>query len=320
MNQNWHCRDYSPGDEYLILELFKQVFDRELPLSFWHWRFRDNPFGAGIIKLLLDGEKLIGHYAVSALQLLIDGQETPAVFSMTTMVHPDYRRQGIFPYLANQVYIEAARQGYRLVYGFPNKNSVHSFTQKLGWSDFGTMTALVGNITDLGSHRDFTVCQPDCYVEEWLGDFTKLDSESRIHVPRSAKYLQWRYHDCPIINYHPVAVIHNSNLVGLAILKLYFDEKRQPQRGHIVEWFCYDSVYTRITLLNSCYRVLQAHGFSQVSSWVADFALNIMLKNLGFVEEVTDFHFGYRAFTSEGQSEWSSKDDWYLTMGDCDVF
>src|SRR3989339_490837 len=183
MNPNWLCRDYQPGDETKILELFTIVFKRDLPLSFWLWRYRDNIWGQPIIRLLFDGDKLIGHYAVCASRLIIAGQEVPAVFSMTTMTHPDYGRQGIFPFLAEQVYAEAARQGYKLVYGFPNNNSVHSFTRKLNWFDCGTMTSLVGKTPRSSeSHHEIYLHSPTRFNHDWQADLSTMIDESRIHT------------------------------------------------------------------------------------------------------------------------------------------
>lgn len=64
MEQAWVCKDCESGHESQILTLFKEVFSTRISLAFWKWRFVENPFGKGIIKLLFDSDKLIGQYAV----------------------------------------------------------------------------------------------------------------------------------------------------------------------------------------------------------------------------------------------------------------
>jgi hypothetical protein len=65
MEQHWTCRDFQDGDESHIIRLFKLAFNQEIDLPFWKWRFVENPCGRGIIKLLFEADKLIGHYAVT---------------------------------------------------------------------------------------------------------------------------------------------------------------------------------------------------------------------------------------------------------------
>jgi len=43
MNKKISYRYYQPGDEHRILDLFRQVFAREMSHAFWKWRYLDNP-------------------------------------------------------------------------------------------------------------------------------------------------------------------------------------------------------------------------------------------------------------------------------------
>ena len=121
-------REYQPGDEHKIIELFKASYGKEMTLDEWYWRFRDNPFGHGIIYLAWDGDKLASHYAVLPRHSML-------CQSGTTMTHPDYRGQGLFPELAERTYEKAKKEKYALVFGFPNQQSHRTFIDKLGWTD-----------------------------------------------------------------------------------------------------------------------------------------------------------------------------------------
>jgi len=84
-------KKYVQGDETSILKLFQLVFKKEMTQEFWEWRFKNNPFTEDVfIYLMWDGSNLIGHYAVSPVELKIKGEIIKTALSMTTMTHPDY--------------------------------------------------------------------------------------------------------------------------------------------------------------------------------------------------------------------------------------
>lgn len=117
-----------------ILKLFKLSYDRAMDEELWEWAYIKNPNGDPIVSLYFDEGKLVGHYAVIPISLSKEGDSIKALLSMTTMVHPDYRKMGIFVSQATDVYKEAEKDEYMLVCGFPNHNSAHGFRAKLGWT------------------------------------------------------------------------------------------------------------------------------------------------------------------------------------------
>lgn len=130
-------REYEPGDEEEIMELFEEAFKRPLDERFWRWRYLNNPYGKGIISLMYEGDKLVGHYAVIPIPLSIHGEVIKAALSMTTMTHPDYWKRDIFTTLATRVYSICEKENVKIVLGFANKNSYHGLTERLGWIGFG---------------------------------------------------------------------------------------------------------------------------------------------------------------------------------------
>ena len=79
-------RPYSFKDEYAIIELFKICFNKNITYEYWDWRFNQNPFtNEKFIHLMWDGPLLVGHYAVSPIEMLIYGEKKMTALSMTTM-------------------------------------------------------------------------------------------------------------------------------------------------------------------------------------------------------------------------------------------
>jgi len=72
-----------------------------------------------------------------------------AAQSADTMTHPGYRGLGLFTKLAKQTFELCKEKHIRLLFGFPNQNSLPGFVKKLGWEVTGMMdcfTIPVGKI------------------------------------------------------------------------------------------------------------------------------------------------------------------------------
>lgn len=137
-----------------IQGLFIECFDRELDEKTWEWGYLDNVCGSPIVSLCYSKGNLIGHYAVIPISLCSKNSDHKFMLSMTTMVHKDFRRHGLFITQAGLVYAEARKRGYSYIYGFPNKNSLPGFKKRLGWKiDGDDYVALVSKEQLLSSEK-----------------------------------------------------------------------------------------------------------------------------------------------------------------------
>lgn len=75
----------------------------------------------------------VAFYGVIPTLLWHEGKSIIAAQSADTMTHPDYRGLGLFVKLANHTYTLCKLEGVRLVFGFPNQNSLPGFMNKLNW-------------------------------------------------------------------------------------------------------------------------------------------------------------------------------------------
>ncbi len=114
-----------------ILELFEICFEKRLNGSLWNWAYRCNPTGSSKITLALDSNKVVGHYAMIPLPFVEGKMKNIGYLSMSTMVHPNYRKFGLFTELAEVTYSMA--EDHSFVFGFPNSNSAPGFKKRLAW-------------------------------------------------------------------------------------------------------------------------------------------------------------------------------------------
>ena len=131
-------REYREGDEKQILNLRQTVFGDLDPVrlkkSTWLWQFRHNPAGEAFCALAEDHGIVVGQYTVIPTRFSVQGDETLFAFSCDTMIHPEYRKQGMFTALARKVYrLIESRHGINTVWGFPNEISLPGFTRSLNW-------------------------------------------------------------------------------------------------------------------------------------------------------------------------------------------
>lgn len=114
-----------------IADLFRICFGQDLDPKIWDWAYQKNPTGNPVIAIALDEEKLVGHYAMIPTPFYRGNGHVGGYLSMTTMVHPNYRKLGLFVELASMAYAQAKPGTF--VYGFPNPNSTPGFRNKLDW-------------------------------------------------------------------------------------------------------------------------------------------------------------------------------------------
>ena len=89
-------RQYSYGDEKLIVKLYKEVFRKELPIQNWHWKYNTFSEAGKYIFLAFDKSRCIGQYALIPYKLNSYGETIQALLSLDSMIHPDYQGRRFF--------------------------------------------------------------------------------------------------------------------------------------------------------------------------------------------------------------------------------
>ncbi len=80
-----------------------------------------------------DGEEIVANVSVTAMTVLLNGTEVPALQIGTVMTHPDYRGLGLFKTLMDEALAPFGTQDNGLVFLFANESVVNLYP-KLGFS------------------------------------------------------------------------------------------------------------------------------------------------------------------------------------------
>jgi N-acetylglutamate synthase-like GNAT family acetyltransferase len=218
------------------------------------WKFRDNPAGPGIVVVAVDAGRIVGQYALLPTRLRLGDEVVLGAESVDTMIHPDYRNQGMFVTLAKACLELAAKKGVEALYGFPNTSSYPGFIRRLNWDHTGdipiwkrifssaaltSFPRVVKPVAALGLHllpwgnisrnmdiRPGIPCEDD--LNSLLVDWRA--SEDLCRVDRSIEWYRWRFHPNSQHSYEWVTVYHNREVQALAIWGV-----REPWGGVLMD-------------------------------------------------------------------------------------
>lgn len=316
-------RRFKEGDEQAVLDLFKTSFGKGISLDFWKWRYANNPFTDNkMINMMWDGEILAGHYAVSPVDLIIDGEVVKSALSMTTMTHPEYGGKGIFTDLAKDLY-EHIHQTYNIeaVWGFPNLNSHYGFNTKLKWTDIGTVPTL------RLKRKSFNAISPSSYsVQEVFNDQhqTLIDeyAKGKVKVNKTVQYLNWRYYHNPTNQYY-ILQTPETEQEHFLVFKV-FDSFENPlyKEIDIVEHGFGSSFEAIKSLMGGLlqYAMDQNIELNAINTWMPIYDnRHVLLEKCRFVLDGPITMLGSRTYSPRADKLLDFK-NWNLTMGESDIY
>ena len=262
-NDEMILRGYKEGDEKQISRLFFNNFpdtlDPESICKTWLWQFQNlfsKESGVSVAELC---DEVVAHYAVMWFPMSYQGRRISGAVSTATVTDKKARGKGLFTKLAKRVFTEIETDGCKLVFGFPNSQSINGFIKKLEWFEIAKFPLLIkpvnfspflnkflGNkpltvflsffmnrvykfgfklFNGWGQNRSIRiVTDVEGFSEEFNKIWKSCFASSKIAVAREFAYLKWRYIDKPFSKYDIViAVDENNEILGkFAIYFKYF--------------------------------------------------------------------------------------------------
>jgi GNAT superfamily N-acetyltransferase len=107
-------REATVEDKEKILRLFREAFKggdiSEKDPALWDYQTQENPWGKATLGVAVSGDAIVGHYGMLPM-VYLDENDTPQTYGLVVdvMVHPEYRRKGVFVDLSRYT-LEAARK------------------------------------------------------------------------------------------------------------------------------------------------------------------------------------------------------------------
>lgn len=323
MEKSWVCRDYRAGDENQILALNNEFNKTKMSLDHWKWKFASSPFGKAIIKLLFDGEKLIGHRGSMPMVVSIQGRDLPTVQTVNNLVHPDYRRRGISTYLAGAVCEEAKERGIKFMYNFINPDSYLVHSQLPTWEILDQRSVWWRKLS-----AQSPVSLNDAIKETEAFDYRvdrlwgRVKKDYIVVAPRTAKFLNWRFAQHPTSVYSKFIIEgKGEELLGYLVLKIY--RTGDEVRGHIIDMLCLGDADIVKSLLEYSYAFFSEKGVRNLSCWMPESSFYASaLRAEGFAREMIETRCGLWVLDKQDRLVGVATDirNWHITMGDSDVY
>jgi GNAT superfamily N-acetyltransferase len=173
--QSWKVRDGDERDLENILSLRKVVFgemeEDKLDPSYWKWQFMKGPDGKALIYVAEDEGRVIGHFADVPRRFFAHGSVVLGTLSIDLMVHPDYRRKGIFSELGRLAIERVKRRDGLFMMAYPiRKETIQGF-KKIGWEVVTELPVIVCPIRFQGIVRRYL---PFPLISHFLGGTARL--------------------------------------------------------------------------------------------------------------------------------------------------
>ena len=197
-----------------VERLHAAVYNRQPRPGFFYKKYNTAFTGIEHVGYLAyDRELPIAFYAAIPCFLSVNNVKVLATQSADVMTHPDYRNKGLFVELALTTFQLCRELNVKLLFGFPNQNSLHGFLVRLKWSmtetlDYYNIPTGMPSINGITKRVPFLNKFYTQYQQYVLKDYlvTRKGIENSVFkdgfagVNRNALYLNYRtYHDTQVI-------------------------------------------------------------------------------------------------------------------------
>ena len=328
----FEVRTYQPGDEEQILALFNRVFGQQRAMPHWRWKFAANPAGRQITLAVGDAGRIVGQFA--GLPADAVSPTGPFVLSqgIDHMVDPEIQKQGVFAAMTRhfvRTFLPPARDVVFFSYPLAHK---HSIDQRIS-SEAELVHPVRALRHDLGHAEPWRVDGgswrtwhdrvrrverfPRGVDRFWE---TSIRPEIGVAIVRDRRYLNWRYADCPDVEY--ALLLAESRVTGrthgVAVLRFgWLAESVAPLCELVVPG---SSREVLALLVGACHDLARERGLASVLAWMPrGTMLHPALLDLGYVEEDTPFLLTRLADPNAARAK-AMRARWSYSMGDSDVY
>jgi hypothetical protein len=356
-------RDSIHGDEESIAVLLHNNFPNspapEIIQKTWRWQFRNAFSKNSGVAVAERGSDIVAQYAVMWVPMTYKGRLIEGAISTATVTDKSARGQGLFTTLAVKVYQDIAAESAKIIFGFPNGQSINGFIKHLEWFEVAPFplyikpvdtTVLVRKMIGdnavarlMGSignfllrhivealqirHRQTNITFrqvndiPDALGTLWETTFIA----GKIALVRNKGYLHWRYLEKPFFTYDIYVAMAGAKLCGCIIT--HIAEKFGVKIIYVMEILTEndDSAVCQV-LLEELNSIAMRQGAAAISLLLLPDNPNrsLFLKN-GYLPVPRrlfpqDIYFGARVNSPDIDPGYArDMKNWYISWGDMDV-
>lgn len=304
-------RPYQPGDEQGILRLFSVVFQQELSLAVWQWKYLRNG-AAPPVFVAEEGGDIVCHFGALQQCVIWQGQEGCGWDIVDVMCHPQFQGRGLFRQTVRAFMTNLGEGQSLLMYGFPTERHRRLGELLVGYEPVAQVYRVckalpVATPAPLEKNVTLDVLPPD-----WDLAWRRLEARFGFVNRRDHMYLTWRYLRRPDKRYRLVTVTAGR---GLSVIG--FEHGKAYLMEFLVEG---EAQELAVSLLAGVEAVCRTEGAREIEGWFAPFAWEseFLVGPGGFVGEPAENYLECRLFDRRLSAAWLAK-HFYYSLSDFDV-
>jgi hypothetical protein len=329
----------------------------ELSPDFWEWQFARQPSNRMCVWIAEFDGQIIGQHPTNIIRMRWGNRELLAGMVIDLMVHPAHRNKSLFVKLGRVAHAGMSQTGIGLTTGLPNKNSypgavrflkyravcqIPVLVLPMRWSrllerakvpswvtrPLGALAAAAHRLVRLLAPRTKGVTVrrvaefPQAIDEFW----ERASAAHKIISVRDVRYLTWRYCQCPTRTYQIQVAESNGKLAGYLVrrviekdglkLGVLMDMLVEPGRGDVLHALLGSAITEfREERVDALVSIMQRDGFYYPT-----------LRRSGFFRvperfNPRTFNFVCKVLWPDlPEGEFYSSQNWFITLGDYDVY
>ena len=331
---------------------YKECFDNNgspKKLENLDWQFFQNPVDTDLVGIAYDDkmDRAAAIYALFGLQFKVGNQSLLGSQSLDTMTDSNYRGQGLFTVLSENVDAKAASSNVVLVFGFPNGNSVQGYVKKRAWQILDPLPFLIKPLkskyfTDkikplsflpninlswggYSADKNFKIVEKHEFPDSVNAIWQTFSAAINVAVQRDKAYLDWRYIKKPNQDYKIAHCYDNQNkYLGFVVYTV--KEKHNGKIAYIME-LMYDLAQPKAghELLKYAVSEIKKQNADCILSWSMEHSPNYSAYKKSFFVNMPEkirpieLHFGVGCFREDLKSLIFNRNNWYISYSDSDT-
>lgn len=305
-------RSYQPGDEAGIVSLFATVFQHELPLTVWQWKYLRDGESPPVYVAAEEGQ-IVCHYGALCQRLSWEGKVVLGWDIVDVMCHPRHQGRGLFRRAAQAFIAQLCERQGALIYGFPGERHRRLGERLIGYEPVAAVYKVQKMLAPTSVPFPAGVVVLRTIPYEWDQHWHLLERRFGFVARRDRQMLSWRYEERPGKRYRFLTI---PGVPALAVVGLEFE------KAYLME-FVLEKGNTAAAqlLLLAVESLCGAEGTETIEGWFPRFAweCGFLTGTGGFTGAATDNYVECRVFDSRLRASWLAE-HFYYSLGDYDVF
>src|SRR5262249_42769574 len=349
---SYTIRRLQPSDVRAVVDFQGDYYGRSLLHDFYRWKYFQNPICTSRVWIAETQGKLSGMAAVTFKRLKVND----AIFLCGELgdflVHSDYRLQGIFTALVNEICTQSLAEGAKIFYVRPSDTSfpgllrlgfhevfrltpmIRVFNVRnvlrrkissplplhLAWPFAEALARLVFRPSSGAVASDFDISRVSCFDDSIDELWERVAKRHQTIVVRDKKYINWRYADNPR-NYSIYVAKRDHSPVGYVVIS---QQQSHPGllHGHFLDILTDpDCPALMGTLMSKALEHFQKNQVALAHTWVLRTSeLYRTLRTYGWRVFGDDLHFVVRTHNLGRcyEEQLKKPDTWFFTIGETD--